>query len=62
MIVMLEKTRIAFQVRMSFAAVMLKQGWIDGHIVLARRVDLPRFRQIESISPRNRVHAFQLSS
>ena len=59
-IVLPEKTRIAFQVRMSFAAVMLKQRWIDGHVVLARRLDSPRFRRIESISPRNHVHAFRL--
>lgn len=61
-IVVPEKTRIAFQVRMSFAAVMLKQRWIDGHVVLARRLDSPRFRRIESISPRNHVHVFRLSS
>lgn len=61
-IVVPEKTRIAFQVRMSFAAVMLKQRWIDGHVVLSRRVESPRFRRIESISPRNHVHAFRLSS
>ena len=59
-IVLPEKTRIAFQVRMSFAAVMLKQRWIDGHVVLARHLDSPRFRRIESISPRNHVHAFRL--
>ena len=51
-IVVPEKTRIAFQVRMSFAAVMLKQRWIDGHVVLARRLE----------SPCNHVHAFRLSS
>ena len=56
-----EKTRIAFQVRMSFAAVTLKQRWIDGHVVLARRVESPRFRRIETISPRNHVHSFRLT-
>src|SRR5215469_16228335 len=61
-IVVPEKTRIAFQVRMSFAAVMLKQRWIDGHVVLSRRLGSPRFRRIETISPRNHVHAFRLSS
>lgn len=55
-----EKTRIAFQVRMSFAAMMLKQQWIAGHVVLARRVESPRFRRIETISPRNHVHTFRL--
>lgn len=61
-IVVPEKTRIAFQVRMSFAAVMLKHRWIDGHVVLARRLESPRFRKIETISPRNHVHAFRLTS
>jgi hypothetical protein len=57
-----EKTRIAFQVRMSFAAVMLKRHWIDGHVVLARRVESPRFRRVVTISPRNHVHTFRLSA
>lgn len=56
-----EKTRIAFQVRMSFAAVMLKRQWIDGHLVLARRLESPRFRRVETISPRNHVHSFRLT-
>lgn len=56
-----EKTRIAFQVRMSFAAVTLKRQWIDGHVVLARRLESPRFRRIETISPRNHVHSFRLT-
>lgn len=29
---------------MSFAALMLKRRWLDGHVVLARRVESPRFR------------------
>ena len=55
-----EKTRIAFQVRMSFAVAMPKRGWVDGHLVLARRVESPLFRRIDSLSPRNHVHAFRL--
>jgi Domain of unknown function (DUF5655) len=57
-----EKTRIAFQVRMSFAQLTPKQRWIDGHVVLARRWQHPRFRRIETISPRNHVHHFRLHS
>ena len=57
-----EKTRIAFQVRMSFAAVRLQRTGIAGHVVLARRLENPRFVKIESISPRNHVHSFRLSS
>lgn len=55
-----EKTRIAFQVRMSFAAFTLRRRWVDGHVVLARRLDSPRFRRVEVISPRNQVHVFRL--
>jgi hypothetical protein len=57
-----EKTRIAFQVRMSFAQVTPRRRWLDGHVVLARRVPSPRFRRIESLSPRNHVHHFRLVS
>ena len=54
-----EKTRIAFQVRMSFAAFVVRQNWVDGHVVLARRLENPRFRRIETFSPRNHLHAFR---
>lgn len=57
-----EKTRIAFQVRMSFAAVRLRRDRIVGHVVLARRLENPRFTKIESISPRNHVHCFCFQS
>jgi uncharacterized protein DUF5655 len=59
-IILPEKTRIAFQVRMSFAQVTPRQKWLDGHVVLARRLDHPRFRKIETFSPKNHLHAFRL--
>ncbi len=59
-IVLPEKTRIAFQVRMSFAQVTPRRAWVDGHIVLARRCPDPRFRRIDTISARNHVHHFRL--
>jgi len=55
-----EKTRIAFQVRMSFAQVSPRKHWLDGHVVLARRLAHPRFRRIDSISRLNHVHHFRL--
>jgi hypothetical protein len=55
-----EKTRIAFQVRMCFAAFTLRRRWVDGHVVLARRLESPRFLRIDLISPRNQVHVFRL--
>ena len=55
-----EKTRIALQARMSFAAFTLKKHWLHGHVVLARRLDSPRFEKIWGPSPRNQVHEFTL--
>lgn len=57
-----EKTRIAFQVRMSFAAFTLRKRWVDGHVVLARQLPSPRFTRIEIFSPRNVLHAFRFSA
>ncbi len=57
-----EKTRVAFQVRMSFAVFTLRKRWLDGHIVLARRRSSPRFKKIYEVSPRNQVHEFRLRS
>ena len=56
-----EASRIAFQVRMSFAAVVPRRRWVDWHVVLARRLEHPRFRRIDSISARNHVHHFRLA-
>lgn len=57
-----EKTRIAFQVRMSFAQLTIRRRWVLGHFVLARRAEDPLFTRIETISPRNQVHHFRLDS
>jgi hypothetical protein len=55
-----EKTRIALAARMSFAALMVRARWVDGHVVLARRLESPRFQRIETFSPSNHLHAFRL--
>jgi len=60
--VLAEKTRIALQVRISFAAFMPRRDWLNGHLVLARRIDSPRFLRIDTLSPRNVVHAFRLTA
>ena len=57
-----EKTRIAFQVRMSFAQLTVRRNWVLGHLVLARRVDDPLFTRVETFSPRNHLHAFRLDA
>lgn len=55
-----EKTRIAFQVRMSFAQLTVRRHWVIGHFVLMRRAEDPLFMKIESLTPRNHVHHFRL--
>ena len=60
LIVVAEKTRIALQVRMSFAALVPRRRWLNGHLVLARPVDSPRFLTVQTLSPRNVVHTFRL--
>jgi uncharacterized protein DUF5655 len=57
-----EKTRIAFQVRMSFIAVSVRKNYLVGHFVFARRLEHPRFLRVETFSPRNHLHAFRLES
>ncbi len=55
-----EKTRIALHARMSFAAFMPRRHWLNGHMVLARQINSPRFTRVETFSPRNVLHAFRL--
>ena len=55
-----EKTRIAFQHRMSFAQLTVRRRWVLGHLVLARRVEDPLFTKVETISARNHVHHFRI--
>lgn len=46
---------------MIFASVnRLNDDGLAGHVVLARRLEHPRFTKVESISPRNHVHHFVL--
>lgn len=59
-VVLPEKTRIAFHVRMSFAQLTVRRRWVLGHLVLARRVDDPVFASVETFSRRNHIHHFRL--
>jgi len=60
--VLAEQSRIALHVRMSFAAFMPRTRWLAGHLVLARRIDTPRFSKVETYSARNIVHGFRLTA
>ena len=53
-----EHTRVR---RLASAAFTPRRDWLNGHLVLARRIDSPRFLRIDTFSPRNVVHVFRLS-
>lgn len=55
-----QKTRIAFHVRMSFAQVTPRKNGQEGHFVLARRIEDPRFFEVTTFSPRNHLHRFRI--
>jgi hypothetical protein len=56
-----QATRIAFHARMSFAAVIPRRRWLNGHLVLAQITPDPRFHRITTYSPGNHVHEFRLT-
>ena len=55
-----QKTRVAFQARMRFAAIIPRKRYLRGHLVLARRRVEPFFSRIQRYSPHNHVHEFRL--
>ena len=57
-----QKTRIAFHARMSFAQVTPRKDGLEGHFVLARKVEAPRFFEVTTFSPRNHLHRFRIRS
>jgi hypothetical protein len=61
-IVIASKTRIGFQVRMIFAALMPRVGYFRGHLILSERTEDARFLRVTTLSPRNHVHEFELRS
>lgn len=57
------KTRIGFQVRMIFAAVnKLNESGLEAHVVLTRKLRHPRFKRIETMSPKCYVHHFRIEA
>jgi hypothetical protein len=57
-----EKTRIAFQTRISFAQLTARKRYLVGHLVLAAPHASAKFGKVEKISPRNHVHHFRLDA
>jgi hypothetical protein len=60
--VLAEKTRIAFHRRMSFAGAVVLSDRVRASVVLAERRDSPRFTRVETYSPRNHVHTWEMRS
>jgi hypothetical protein len=56
-----QKTRIVFQVRTRFAAVVPRQRWLTGHIWLKRRAEHPRIHRVEMYIYRDHGHIFRLN-
>jgi hypothetical protein len=58
------KTRIAFMVRVRFAAVnrVRRDGSLVCHVWLKRRLESPRFTKVELLGHSNWVHHFMLES
>lgn len=61
-VVLPERSRIAFHVRMSFMMVMVRRSGLRGHFVLPAVQRHSRFTKVTTYSPRNHVHEFRLRS
>jgi Domain of unknown function (DUF5655) len=57
-----QKTRVAFQVRMRFAACYPRKRYLRCTVVLERRLDSPRFARITEFSPQVVLHEFDVRS
>ena len=56
-----QKTAIVFQTRVRFAGAVPRKHWLDCGLWLKRKVENPRFRRIESPTPRDHVHHLRLT-
>jgi hypothetical protein len=54
------KTVIAFKARASFAALRIKTRWLEGELLLPRKIAHPCFAKVQSASVRCQVHGFRL--
>jgi hypothetical protein len=54
-----QKTRVVFVTRMRFAAAMPRSRWLEGHLILARRVADPRFFRIVRYGPTAYTHSYR---
>lgn len=57
-----QKTRIVFQVRTRFAAVVTRKRWLNLQLWLKRRVSHPHLQKVEMYTYRDHGHIFRLAS
>ncbi|MFQ5943920.1 MAG: DUF5655 domain-containing protein, partial [Anaerolineales bacterium] len=57
-----QKTRIVFQVRTRFAAVMTRKKWLNLQLWLRREVSHPLLQRVEMFTYRDHGHIFRLQS
>jgi hypothetical protein len=57
-----EKTRIVFQARGRFLAVVPRRRWLACHLWMKRERDHPLYHRVDCLAGRDYVHHFRLSS
>ncbi len=60
-VVIPQKTRICFMVRVRFAGAVTRKRWVECSMWLKRRVEWPLFHRIETLLPYGYFHYFKLS-
>jgi hypothetical protein len=55
------RDRVAFMVRVRFAGVKPANKWLDVEFWLTRRVESPRFRRIETLSPYTHLYTVRMA-
>jgi hypothetical protein len=59
--VVVQKTRICFQVRVRFAGVIVRKRWLECGLWLKRRIESPRFSRIEHLTRNDWIYYFPLT-
>ncbi|MDR7159042.1 DUF5655 domain-containing protein [Arthrobacter sp. BE255] len=55
------KDRVAFMVKVRFAGARPANTWLDVEFWLTRRIDSPRFRKVETLTPYTHIHTVRLT-
>ena len=58
--VVVQKTRISFQVRVRFGGCSTRKNWLQAGLWLTRRAEHPRLTRVEKLNPRDHVHYFRI--